>query len=98
MSSSIALRRSPKPGARSEEHTSELQSRVELVCRLLLEKKKAIRAGGAHARAILEVNCLLQFLVGIVAHLVASDAERLGVRDIERPVESAPDKNSADAP
>src|SRR6266536_6563880 len=28
------------PKARSEEHTSELQSRVELVCRLLLEKKK----------------------------------------------------------
>src|SRR5438105_8331821 len=27
-------------GGRSEEHTSELQSRVELVCRLLLEKKK----------------------------------------------------------
>src|SRR5207247_5598215 len=28
------------PRARSEEHTSELQSRVDLVCRLLLEKKK----------------------------------------------------------
>src|SRR5690625_4599783 len=28
-------------GARSEEHTSELQSRGHLVCRLLLEKKKA---------------------------------------------------------
>src|SRR5438105_15910633 len=27
--------------SRSEEHTSELQSRVDLVCRLLLEKKKA---------------------------------------------------------
>src|SRR5207249_11564051 len=27
--------------ARSEEHTSELQSRFDLVCRLLLEKKKA---------------------------------------------------------
>src|SRR5438105_7144761 len=27
-------------GMRSEEHTSELQSRVDLVCRLLLEKKK----------------------------------------------------------
>src|SRR5207247_3866555 len=27
-------------GSRSEEHTSELQSRVDLVCRLLLEKKK----------------------------------------------------------
>src|SRR5690606_41632994 len=29
------------PGLRSEEHTSELQSRENLVCRLLLEKKKA---------------------------------------------------------
>src|SRR3712207_8122332 len=29
---------------RSEEHTSELQSRQYLVCRLLLEKKKSIRA------------------------------------------------------
>src|SRR5207249_12137958 len=28
------------PDARSEEHTSELQSRFDLVCRLLLEKKK----------------------------------------------------------
>src|SRR5690625_6915451 len=31
---------SPSPDARSEEHTSELQSRGHLVCRLLLEKKK----------------------------------------------------------
>src|SRR5438105_12347805 len=30
----------PAGEIRSEEHTSELQSRVELVCRLLLEKKK----------------------------------------------------------
>src|SRR5436305_4095388 len=29
-----------QPGPRSEEHTSELQSRPHLVCRLLLEKKK----------------------------------------------------------
>src|SRR2546429_5950429 len=29
--------------ARSEEHTSELQSRLHLVCRLLLEKKKDTR-------------------------------------------------------
>src|SRR5438067_10016656 len=28
------------PATRSEEHTSELQSRFDLVCRLLLEKKK----------------------------------------------------------
>src|SRR6476620_12688843 len=34
-------RRGPaRPVARSEEHTSELQSRQYLVCRLLLEKKK----------------------------------------------------------
>src|SRR3712207_6891432 len=33
-------RRTPRLVARSEEHTSELQSRQYLVCRLLLEKKK----------------------------------------------------------
>src|SRR2546430_13475283 len=33
----------PKP-IRSEEHTSELQSQSNLVCRLLLEKKKIITA------------------------------------------------------
>src|SRR5260221_10735588 len=31
-------------GSRSEEHTSELQSHSDLVCRLLLEKKKSRRA------------------------------------------------------
>src|SRR5260370_22756241 len=30
----------PPSGIRSEEHTSELQSHLNLVCRLLLEKKK----------------------------------------------------------
>src|SRR5690606_40202677 len=33
----------PYTNARSEEHTSELQSRENLVCRLLLEKKKKHR-------------------------------------------------------
>src|SRR3989449_6943492 len=33
---------------RSEEHTSELQSRLHLVCRLLLEKKKKIKALTMH--------------------------------------------------
>src|SRR5207249_10179915 len=32
-----------KHQSRSEEHTSELQSRFDLVCRLLLEKKKILR-------------------------------------------------------
>src|SRR2546427_7492149 len=31
------------PRSRSEEHTSELQSQSNLVCRLLLEKKKTLR-------------------------------------------------------
>src|SRR5438105_6406106 len=34
---------SPRSGRRSEEHTSELQSRVDLVCRLLLEKKNTLQ-------------------------------------------------------
>src|SRR3989442_10548853 len=34
----------PSAKVRSEEHTSELQSRPHLVCRLLLEKKKKKRA------------------------------------------------------
>src|SRR5699024_12786116 len=33
----------PRRRGRSEEHTSELQSRFDLVCRLLLEKKKRTR-------------------------------------------------------
>src|SRR2546422_3961977 len=50
-----ARRRRRGQGARrrSEEHTSELQSRLHLVCRLLLEKKKKIikktRTGTARA-------------------------------------------------
>src|SRR5690349_22745738 len=48
----LGLRPRPRPpagtvddpaGHRSEEHTSELQSRRDLVCRLLLEKKNRIR-------------------------------------------------------
>src|SRR2546422_1899263 len=37
---SLAASLGPSPAERSEEHTSELQSRLHLVCRLLLEKKK----------------------------------------------------------
>src|SRR5206468_10154274 len=38
------LRGASEGWARSEEHTSELQSRSDLVCRLLLEKKKKLLA------------------------------------------------------
>src|SRR5699024_11511942 len=39
--------------ARSEEHTSELQSRFDLVCRLLLEKKKIVTSKPIH---VLQIN------------------------------------------
>src|SRR5690349_22206237 len=38
------------PATRSEEHTSELQSRRDLVCRLLLEKKKKVQRGNGSTR------------------------------------------------
>src|SRR2546422_6177014 len=42
---------------RSEEHTSELQSRLHLVCRLLLEKKNLLkRCARARSRAISTCN------------------------------------------
>src|SRR5438105_12604946 len=44
---------------RSEEHTSELQSRVDLVCRLLLEKKKRADAQTARPRRA-DANLTLQ--------------------------------------
>src|SRR2546429_3768991 len=38
----------PTGNRRSEEHTSELQSRLHLVCRLLLEKKKKAKQSNSH--------------------------------------------------
>src|SRR5690554_7244310 len=54
----LRMRRSYGKEQRSEEHTSELQSRPHLVCRLLLEKKKELQLsrpaqtlpGNAHGR------------------------------------------------
>src|SRR3712207_8707476 len=43
-----------RPPSRSEEHTSELQSRQYLVCRLLLEKKKKIQFIHLHILALIE--------------------------------------------
>src|SRR2546422_8452700 len=39
---------------RSEEHTSELQSRLHLVCRLLLEKKNNVRLNRRHGRILID--------------------------------------------
>src|SRR2546429_1115394 len=43
---------------RSEEHTSELQSRLHLVCRLLLEKKKKVST-------IVEIGCAVPIAYAI---------------------------------
>src|SRR5438477_8891048 len=41
---------------RSEEHTSELQSHVNLVCRLLLEKKKLLERRFKHAPSFISLQ------------------------------------------
>src|SRR5690554_7345642 len=47
-----------KSWLRSEEHTSELQSRPHLVCRLLLEKKKkTTRDGSTRSSTIMNISC-----------------------------------------
>src|SRR5256885_3962374 len=58
----LGRRRSALPGLhhhRSEEHTSELQSPCNLVCRLLLEKKKRTRSTcrGSCATATVRTPC-----------------------------------------
>src|SRR5438105_12772803 len=47
------------PERRSEEHTSELQSRVDLVCRLLLEKKNSLRRHEELNRTVAEDSGVL---------------------------------------
>src|SRR2546429_5498232 len=44
-------------GLRSEEHTSELQSRLHLVCRLLLEKKKKYQSSRVPDRDTKDSAC-----------------------------------------
>src|SRR5438034_11208071 len=48
--STIGRPNGPRITSRSEEHTSELQSHSDLVCRLLLEKKKASRSENTGVR------------------------------------------------
>src|SRR3712207_7733150 len=66
-----AARRGASPlrcaGPRSEEHTSELQSRQYLVCRLLLEKKKTywplITCHGSLGECTSSVLCVISWTV-----------------------------------
>src|SRR2546430_9868971 len=55
----------PSARSRSEEHTSELQSQSNLVCRLLLEKKK---------RKSLGLYCVSTTLMRVLVRLLVTDS------------------------
>src|SRR2546430_10282474 len=59
----VPAARTPAAGPRSEEHTSELQSQSNLVCRLLLEKKKIINLLGCPLEKSVEIAAVLRKLV-----------------------------------
>src|SRR5256885_13102273 len=56
LGSSSSVYGAPRDGSRSEEHTSELQSPCNLVCRLLLEKKKQRTSVPLPANSYLETH------------------------------------------
>src|SRR5256885_3213807 len=71
---------------RSEEHTSELQSPCNLVCRLLLEKKKkkniiSSRAGFRHRRRLTATPPVNQFSCGDNSNLLHVPTDLLVVVD-----------------
>src|SRR2546430_12189908 len=70
----VTLGREPDR-VRSEEHTSELQSQSNLVCRLLLEKKKkTLRNINAHLDTSYDRSSMSQFLYMMITH-VCDDSE-----------------------
>src|SRR3712207_8391331 len=56
---------------RSEEHTSELQSRQYLVCRLLLEKKKVNRSRAHEKRKLHNTHIYRVYLLHTVISILA---------------------------
>ena len=57
----------------------------------------AVRASRPNPGPVGPVNRALQLLINVVAHLMAGDAERFGVGQLQRPVEAAPKYDSRDA-
>src|SRR5207249_5765905 len=80
----------PRASTRSEEHTSELQSRFDLVCRLLLEKKNVYADILCYeiAREVFVVQLpareRLEGLAGDSAHAVAELRRFVGCRGGQR--------------
>src|SRR5260221_4975560 len=63
-----SLNHTPSKPRRSEEHTSELQSHSDLVCRLLLEKKKTVPEGLLRPRPRNHDDQAISAAVGLVTH------------------------------
>src|SRR2546430_3960624 len=77
-------RATPAPGfVRSEEHTSELQSQSNLVCRLLLEKKKN-NENVQHANVMTVRELLDQELQAIQLKLVFDNVNYVSPRTLQR--------------
>src|SRR5205809_4465947 len=74
----LSIGRQDQP-ERSEEHTSELQSRLHLVCRLLLEKKKDGLGRLANAKQRKAEQLDRFFVTGVVVNRLAKIRNRLTV-------------------
>src|SRR5690554_3477031 len=70
---------------RSEEHTSELQSRPQLVCRLLLEKKNGRSLGGDDTVHCRDESVRAALITGARRQRVRERSERLLVEDLREP-------------
>src|SRR2546429_948625 len=66
-----------QPPLRSEEHTSELQSRLHLVCRLLLEKKKKEKTSQIEIQAHQVTLHTLCVLTVILRHETCSNGSQV---------------------
>src|SRR2546430_3604888 len=74
-----------KTGERSEEHTSELQSQSNLVCRLLLEKKNSIRQQISHVLDSTTHRLLVSWTVLLLTGLLPNLWHR-----VTRPIKISP--------
>src|SRR2546430_2345236 len=99
------------PSGRSEEHTSELQSQSNLVCRLLLEKKNCqsarpddrgasiahndIDAGDSLPRAALDLEQQVQLRAGAGERELRAEGYRFSERGALSGAERAPDDHLA---
>src|SRR6185436_3770017 len=80
----------------AEHLVQHLVRRLDLAddLRAPLLRHVAVGTSRAHARAVRVVDRVPVLLEHVLLHLVARDAEALGVRHLERPVESTPEDNA----